>query len=397
MKTKDFHFDYPEKLVAQAPLPERDAARLLYWDGVRGLHHDRTFSELPQVLREAFPVAQFPSILLLVNDSKVFPARLRCIRNSGGRAEVFVLSTKTEEDISCLLRPQKKMKVGEVLFTEEGKKPAFEIQSIDPPRVKNVSGIPLSEFLMSHGEMPLPPYIERDPQKVTDPALHALDRMRYQTVYARDLGSAAAPTAGLHFTPAVLAECAHMVIRMAPVTLHVGLGTFQPVTAQTLDEHNMHSELCVIPQNTMDLVVEHLDAGCPVICVGTTSFRCLESVLLRVIGVELPKASNAEREPFKKRWGEIRSSIVPKLNAAAGVWHETNLFVKPQSRESFYAPLCCDGIITNFHQPESTLVMLVAALIGFEQWSELYRHAISESYRLFSYGDSSLLLFPEKK
>jgi S-adenosylmethionine:tRNA ribosyltransferase-isomerase len=370
---------------------------LLFWDGTLGSQQDRTFSELPRVLREKFPVSKFPSILLVVNDSKVFPARMRCVRKTGGRAEVFVLSTKSEDDIPCLLRPQKKLKVGETLLVEDASTPAFEILSLEPPRVRNVSGMPLSELLFSRGEMPLPPYIERDPQKVSDPALHALDRMRYQTVYAKDLGSAAAPTAGLHFTPAVLAECDQVGIKMANVTLHVGLGTFQGVTSDTIDEHKMHSEVCVIPQNTMDLMIEHLDNGCPVICVGTTSFRCVESVLLSVLGVELPNASLETREPFKVRWKELRTALTPKLNATADTWLETNLFVKPRSKQSLYAPLCCDGIITNFHQPESTLVMLVAALIGYENWRNLYCHALTERYRLFSYGDSSLLLFPEKK
>jgi S-adenosylmethionine:tRNA ribosyltransferase-isomerase len=397
MKTKEFQFDFPEELIAQAPLPERDAARLLFWDGQNSVLQDRTFSELPQVLREKFPASQFPSILLVVNESKVFPARMRCVRKSGGRAEVFVLSTKSEENIPCLLRPLKKLKVGEVLLVEDGQTPAFEIQSIDPPRVKNISGQSLSDFLFSQGEMPLPPYIERDPQKVHDPALHALDRMRYQTVYAKDLGSAAAPTAGLHFTPAVLAQCNQMGIRMAPVTLHVGLGTFQSVTAEAIDDHDMHAELCIIPQSTMDLIVEHLDNGCPVICVGTTSLRCVESVLLSATGVNLNEATTENRAPLKRNWKDLRAGLLPKLNAAAGVWHETDLFVKPSNKEFLYSPLCCDAIITNFHQPESTLVMLVAALLGYNNWRDIYRHAVAQRYRLFSYGDSSLLLFPEKK
>ncbi|MEY2986759.1 MAG: hypothetical protein RJB13_280, partial [Pseudomonadota bacterium] len=192
-----FKFDFPEHLVAQVPLPERDYARLLCWDAHLNVKQDRNFSELPALLRERFPRSKFESVLLILNDSRVYPARMRVVRKSGGSAEVFVLSARCDERIPCLLRPQKKLRVGEVLLSDADGSPVFEITSMNPPEVKNISGLVLSELLASRGEMPLPPYIERAPSKLSDPSLGAFDKMRYQTVYARESGSCAAPTAGL--------------------------------------------------------------------------------------------------------------------------------------------------------------------------------------------------------
>lgn len=396
MNRKEFNFEYPHELVAQAPLPEREQSKLLFWDGIKEQIQDRTFSELPSILRERFPVKDFPSILLVVNDSKVFPARLRCRRKSGGRAEVFVLSTRDEMNISCLLRPQKKLRLGEILYAEGSGHEAIQIESLDPPCVKNVSGKSLLELLANEGEMPLPPYIERDPEKVSDPSLSALDQLRYQTVYAKDLGSAAAPTAGLHFTPSVLENCDKFGIRIAPVTLHVGLGTFQPVTANNIHDHNIHSEICCVPRTTMESVLDHINNDWPIIFVGTTSLRCVESVLLKSQGVDLSAAGKTIRNSLKAQWKDRGVQLADAMRAVADVWHSTNLFIRPSSKNFLYNPSCGNGIITNFHQPESTLAMLIAALLGYEHWSSLYRHAVSQKYRLFSYGDSSLLLFPEE-
>lgn len=396
MKTHEFHFDYPEELVAQIPLAERDSARLLFWDAAVSQPQDRIFSELPNVIREKFPASAFPSVLLVVNDSKVYPARMRCKRPSGGRCEVFILSTLSDKDIPCLLRPLKKLRVGEVLLSEEGGKPVFAIQSVDPPRVENISGLPLHELLAQSGEMPLPPYIERDPEKARDPSLSAMDRLRYQTVYARDEGSAAAPTAGLHFTPNVLADCAQNGIKIAPVTLHVGLGTFQPVVANEIDEHLMHHEICSVPQTTMDALIEHTDKGWPIFFVGTTALRCVESVMLKALGFDLATAGQERRTSLAENWSEGSLALIKKLKSASGVWHSTNLFIRPSDRNFLYRTQCGSGIITNFHQPESTLAMLIASLLGYDVWRMLYGHAVDSRYRLFSYGDSSLLLFPEK-
>lgn len=390
MKLSEFTFDYPEELVAQAPLSERDQSRLLVCNGART--KDSTFSQIADELRAAFPVSEDTPILLIVNDSKVFPARVRIRRESGARGEVFILSTLQETNIPCLLRPLKKLKVGEILLSESSSQPVFKVTSLEPPRVDNVSQRPLSELLDNSGEMPLPPYIVRDPSKMQDPSLTALDKLRYQTVYARELGSAAAPTAGLHFTPSVLETCARKNIVMAGVTLHVGLGTFQPVTATDVNSHEMHSELCSIPASTMQQIIRHSESGWPIVFVGTTAFRTVESVLLSALGVRLADACDARKRrlaPLLKA-GELQ---LEALLAAADRWISTDLFIRPKDREFVYQPVCGEGIITNFHQPESTLVMLIASLLGYSRWRELYRHAIASRYRLFSYGDSSLLVF----
>ncbi|NBO38973.1 tRNA preQ1(34) S-adenosylmethionine ribosyltransferase-isomerase QueA [bacterium] len=397
MKLSDFYYEFPEELVAQKPLAERDQARLLCSDDLGDDLQDRNFSELADVIRHRFPIHLFPSVLLIVNDSKVFPARLRVRRKSGARGEVFVLSTKNENEIPCLLRPQKKLRTGEEILSEASGQAVFKIIQLDPPLVANISGLPLGELLACEGEMPLPPYIERDPQKIVDPSVAALDRLRYQTVYARHEGSAAAPTAGLHFTPQVLAACSESGIKMAHVTLHVGLGTFQPVTAENLVEHQMHSELCVIPNSTMQHLIEHLKNGWPVLFVGTTSLRCVESVLLRALDYEIEKACEHERKTLSELFADEPIRIKDTLLESADQWMETRLFVRPVSKQWFYRPLCGNGIITNFHQPESTLVMLIASLVGYDRWKNIYSHAIANRYRLFSYGDSSLLFFSRRK
>ncbi|MEN9810598.1 MAG: hypothetical protein RLZZ488_2165 [Pseudomonadota bacterium] len=390
MKLSEFTFDYPEELVAQAPLSERDQSRLLVCNGAST--KDSTFSQIADELRGVFSVSEDTPILLIVNDSKVFPARVRIRRESGARGEVFVLSTLQEKDIPCLLRPLKKLKVGEILLSESTSQPVFRVTSLEPPRVDNISPRPLSELLDNSGEMPLPPYIVRDPSKMLDPSLSALDKLRYQTVYARAIGSAAAPTAGLHFTPSVLENCASKNIVMAGVTLHVGLGTFQPVTATDVNAHEMHSELCSIPASTMRQIIKHSECGWPIVFVGTTALRTVESVLLTALGVPIADACSARRQRLAQllKSGELRHEVLLK---AADCWISTDLFIRPKDGEFVYQPVCGEGIITNFHQPESTLVMLIASLLGYGRWRQLYSHAIASRYRLFSYGDSSLLVF----
>lgn len=395
MKRAKFRFDYPESLVAQTPLPERDHARLLYWDSAHQQHQNRNFSELPMILRERFPKSKFESIMLVVNDSRVYPARVRVARTTGGSCEVFVLSTTSEDSIPCLLRPLKKLRVGEILASEASRTPVFEVTRLNPPAVRNISGVSLVELLARHGEMPLPPYIERSPQRLSDPSLGAFDKMRYQTVYAKQSGSCAAPTAGLHFTPAVIENCNQQGISIAPVTLHVGLGTFQPVTAEQINEHKMHEELFHIPGDTIERIVSHLDRGFPIVFVGTTSLRCVESAFLLARGFSLTDAGAHTRQSLKKVWADQQEDISAKLRAVADQWHSTNLFIQPDSEEFCYSPQCGDAIVTNFHQPESTLTMLIASLIGYRSWRCLYECAVQAEYRLFSYGDSSLLIFPD--
>lgn len=393
MKLTDFSFEYPEELVAQAPLPERDRSRLLVWDGRFQSRKDSTFVQIASELRNVFaPQSQNP-ILLIVNDSKVYPARVRVRKESGARGEVFILTPQRENEISCLLRPLKKMRVGDVLLAEHSDQPVFRVTSLSPVLVDNISGRTLMDLMYDSGEMPLPPYIVRDPNKLMNPSVTALDRLRYQTVYARELGSAAAPTAGLHFTPSVIADCNEKNIVIAGVTLHVGLGTFQPVTAQNISEHEMHGELCQIPRTTMLKIIEHLEKDWPIVFVGTTALRTVESVLLNALGFRLNEACIGQRQRLSQSLAQ-GTVTHEHLIKAADDWIETDLFIRPSNQEFLYTPLCGDGMITNFHQPESTLAMLIASLIGYNHWRELYRYAISERYRLFSYGDSSLLIFP---
>lgn len=396
MKLSEFNFNYPEELVAQSPLAERDQARLLVWDGRSGRLSDSVFSGLANNLSELFVDRGSRPILLIVNDSKVYPARIRIKKMSGMRGEVFILTPHREANIACLLRPLKKLKVGDVLCSERGQQPVFRVESLDPPRVENISGISLAELMNSEGEMPLPPYIVRDPSKVADPSLSALDKLRYQTVYARDEGSAAAPTAGLHFTPSVLNDCAQKNIIVAGVTLHVGLGTFQPVTVENINEHDMHEEICCLPQSTLTRIIEHTENGWPIIFVGTTALRTVESVLLRSCGFDLKEATLKKRDVLSQMLSDGRVTKEDLLRIS-DEWIKTDLFIRPSQRDFVYQPLCGEGIITNFHQPESTLVMLISSLLGYEPWRQLYQHAVTQRYRLFSYGDSSLLIFPGSK
>ncbi|MEN9826200.1 MAG: hypothetical protein RI953_1945 [Pseudomonadota bacterium] len=393
MKLSDFRYEFPDELVAQTPLPERDRSRLLVWDGRSSLKNDSVFLRLADELRSVFSAAGKVPVLLLVNDSKVYPARIRIRKESGARGEVLILSPQRDSDISCLLRPAKKLKIGDVLLCESSGRPAFAVKSLNPPLVDNISGMSLQELMDAQGEMPLPPYIERDPARMNDPSVSAMDRLRYQTVYARHVGSSAAPTAGLHFTGAVLEDCAANQISICGVTLHVGLGTFQPVNVENLDEHKMHVEHCSVPKTTMLKIIEHVENRWPIVFVGTTSFRAVESVLLSALGWPLKDACLRSGEGLLSLF-ENRSLTKEKLLVIADEWVQTDLFIRPLSGSSIYRPVCGDGIITNFHQPESTLVMLISALLGYENWKTLYTHAVASRYRLFSYGDSSLLIFP---
>jgi S-adenosylmethionine:tRNA ribosyltransferase-isomerase len=393
MKLSEFGFEYPDHLVAQSPLAERGQSRLLIWDGKsESLRHSR-FAQLATELRAVLSLSDKVPVLLLVNDSKVYPARIRVQKESGARGEVLILSPHSEQNISCLLRPLKKLRMGDILVCEQSRRPAFRVTSVNPPRVENVSGLPLIDLMNQEGEMPLPPYIHRDPAKVNDPSVSATDRLRYQTVYAKDIGSAAAPTAGLHFTPAVLTDCAEKNISVASVTLHVGLGTFQPVTTESIHHHQMHSEFCMIPRPTMSSILDHVKNDWPIIFVGTTSLRTVESVLLRTVGIQ-PSQACEQQQPLLSEFLSAGRLDEEQLIKSSDEWIATDLFIRPKKRDFIYRPMCGSGIITNFHQPESTLVMLIAALVGYQSWNEIYRQAVAEQYRLFSYGDSSLLIFP---
>ena len=341
MKTSDFYYDLPQELIAQTPLERRDASRLMTLDKATGAVSHRHFYELPQLLR--------PGDCLVMNDSRVLPARLIGHRLPGGGAcEVLLLTDRGAGRWECLVRPGRKLKPGARVSFGDGSRLTAEVEAelSDGKRLVrfDYEGIFL-EVLEALGKMPLPPYIK---EELRDPE-------RYQTVYSRVNGSAAAPTAGLHFTPELLEQIREMGVKECWVTLHVGLGTFRPVKEEEIADHEMHSEFCMIPKETARIVNETKRAGGRVICVGTTSCRTLES--------------------FAREDGT--------LEERSG-W--TNIFIYPGYR--FKA---MDALITNFHLPESTLIMLVSALAGREHVLAAYEEAVRQRYRFFSFGDAMFI------
>ena len=339
MRKSDFYFDLPEELIAQTPLERRDSSRLLHLDKVTGELEHRHFYDLLDYLREGD--------CMIFNDSRVLPARLIGARPTGGSVELVLLRDLGEGRWECLSRPGRKTKPGtEILFGNGELKATVEQVAEGGNRIVrfDYEGIFL-EVLERLGKMPLPPYIKEELQ----------DSERYQTVYSREIGSAAAPTAGLHFTKELMDRIAAKGVKLCYVTLHVGLGTFRPVKAEEIEDHEMHSEFCVIPEETARIVSETKKQGGRVIAVGTTSCRTLES--------------------FAQEDGS--------LPAASG-W--TNIFIYPGYRFQ-----CVDALITNFHLPESTLIMLVSALAGREHVLHAYEEAVKERYRFFSFGDAMFI------
>lgn len=339
MNKSDFDFYLPEELIAQTPLEKRDTSRLLHLDKQTGEIEHKHFYDIKQYLHEGD--------CLVLNDSRVLPARLIGARPTGGTVELVLLKDLGDNRWECLSRPGRKTKPGQELVFGNGELTAVvEEVTLGGNRIVKFSyeGIFL-EILERLGKMPLPPYIKEELQ----------DSERYQTVYSKELGSAAAPTAGLHFTKELLAEIADMGVKICYVTLHVGLGTFRPVKADKIEDHEMHSEFCIIPEETAETVNAVKRAGGRVVAVGTTSCRTLES--------------------FTTEDGT--------LQATSG-W--TNIFIYPG-----YKFKCIDALITNFHLPESTLIMLVSALAGRENILNAYNTAVKERYRFFSFGDAMMI------
>ena len=339
MNKSDFDFYLPEELIAQTPLEKRDASRLLHLDKQTGEIEHKHFYDIKQYLHAGD--------CLVLNDSRVLPARLIGSRPTGGAVELVLLKDIGDNRWECLSRPGRKTKPGQELIFGNGELTAVVQEvTLGGNRIVKFSyeGIFL-EILERLGKMPLPPYIKEELQ----------DSERYQTVYSKELGSAAAPTAGLHFTKELLAEIADMGVKICYVTLHVGLGTFRPVKADKIEDHEMHSEFCIVPEETAETVNAVKRAGGRVIAVGTTSCRTLES--------------------FTTEDGT--------LQATSG-W--TNIFIYPG-----YKFKCIDALITNFHLPESTLIMLVSALAGRENILNAYNTAVKERYRFFSFGDAMMI------
>ena len=335
MRVADFDFDLPSDLIAQFPPAVRGGSRLLHVDASAGLH-DRWFSDLPALLR--------PDDLLVINDTRVIKARLFGVKESGGKVELLVERVLGEFEALAFIRASHAPKPGSRIHLAEDVSLDVLARQEDLTQLRFPR--PVFEVLQRLGRLPLPPYIEHAPT--------ADDEARYQTVYADEPGAVAAPTAGLHFDEAMLAALREQGIRTVQVTLHVGAGTFQPVRVETLAEHRMHSERYTIPQATVDAIDQTRARGGRVLAVGTTSLRALE----------------AAAQPGK-------------LHAGSG---ETDIFITPG-----YRFRVVDALITNFHLPRSTLLMLVSAFAGVDTIRAAYAHAIRERYRFFSYGDAMLL------
>ena len=336
--TKDFDFDLPEELIAQTPLKDRTSSRLLVVDKTEHTIEDKHFSDLLDELEEGDT--------LVVNNTRVLPARLYGTKEeTGAHIEVLLLTNTEGDKWETLVKPAKRMKVGSVVIFGDGRLKATVVEELEQGgRIIEFSyeGVFL-EVLESLGEMPLPPYIKERLE----------DKERYQTVYAKENGSAAAPTAGLHFTEELMQQIRNKGVNIVPVTLHVGLGTFRPVSVDSLEDHKMHSEYHNVSKETADMIEATKKSGKRVIAVGTTSIRTLETVARDNDGHVVPTSG----------------------------W--TDIFISPG-----YEFRVVDAFVTNFHLPKSTLVMLVSAYLGREFTLEAYQHAIEERYRFFSFGDA---------
>lgn len=339
MKKSEFYFDLPEELIAQTPLEKRDSSRLLCLQKSTGVINHRHFHDIYDMLHSGD--------VLVLNDSRVLPSRLLGHREGHTGAMEFLLLEQKEQDLwEILVRPGKKAKPGARFVFGEGLLTAEIVEVLE-------GGNRLARFeyegnffdtLDRVGQMPLPPYI----------TAKLADKERYQTVYSRELGSAAAPTAGLHFTPELLGELRQKGVEVAMVTLHVGLGTFRPVKVDDITEHHMHSEHYEVSEETARIITKAKKEGRRIIGVGTTSCRTLESAFAD---------------------GELKAGSA-----------YTNIFIYPG-----YSFKCIDALITNFHLPESTLIMLVSALAGYDKTMNAYKEAVKERYRFFSFGDAMFI------
>ena len=359
MRRQDFSFDLPEELIAQSPLPERSASRLLVLDGATGGLSDRNMGDLPSYLRAGD--------LLVFNDTRVVAARIVGSKASGGRVEIFLERVTADFGRQALvqMRASKPIREGLEVTTPGGIVRVVgredELWRIEVPGPSDAL-----EFFESWGEVPLPPYIHR--------SADASDRERYQSIFAREKGAVAAPTASLHFDAPLVAKLEAMGVGRAFVTLHVGAGTFQPLRTDDLDAHKMHAERVSVSAATWEAIRRTREAGGRVLAVGTTVVRALESAALQATGLgALPPAGTADGMPH--------SPPTPTWSS------ETRLFIRP----GFEFQLV-DAMVTNFHLPESTLLMLVSAFAGREHVLAAYAHAVRERYRFFSYGDAMLVM-----
>jgi S-adenosylmethionine:tRNA ribosyltransferase-isomerase len=413
MQTRDFWYALPEELIAQHPLVSRADSRLLtapainrdsdHFPELFNLHVRDLAAALRAVVGER--LNKGPCVLV-VNDTRVYPARIPVRKETGAHGEVFVLSGVTEalqsreqgrgQILDVLLRPQKKLRPGDALFANtrasdcsapvsfvaDGQ-PVFEVVSISSEGCQVRCLLPLVSILECFGQMPLPPYIRR--QGGFD---QEADRERYQTVYARETGSAAAPTAGLHLTADLVDELtASGLIEVVPVTLHVGLGTFRPVQSDDPGGHRMHEERYMVPARSLERLIAAATEKRAIVYVGTTSFRAVESFFSHAMnGASLaPDALN------------LQDSWLDRGRLLADRWLSTDLFVYPTGERPVFSPWLGHAMMTNFHQPESTLMMLVSALGGVARIRQIYAHGVKERYRFLSYGDATLFGFASEQ
>lgn len=342
MKTSDFYYDLPAELIAQTPIEPRNASRLMVLDRISGKIEHKIFSQLEEFLNEGD--------CLILNDTRVIPARIYGVKKETGAVVEFLLLNQNENNVwECLCKPGKRAKIGTEFVFGEGLVDCEVVDITEDGNRKirfNCDSKEIYNILDKIGKMPLPPYITQELK----------NGERYQTVYSRELGSAAAPTAGLHFTKEMLDDLKNKGINIGYVTLHVGLGTFRPVKVDDVTKHKMHTEHYHISKETADLINETKRNGKRVISVGTTSTRTLESVATK-------NGCICEDED------------------------DTSIFIYPG-----YEFKCIDGLITNFHLPESTLIMLVSAFAGYDNTMNAYKTAVDEKYRFFSFGDAMLIL-----
>ena len=339
MKRSEFTYFLPEHLIAQYPAQNREDSRLLCLDRASGACFDRVFHQVPDLFR--------PGDLLIFNDSRVIPARIFGVKDTGGKVEILVERVMGERRILAQIRASKSPKLGSFIIIQDEHRLNVEGRQGDLFILSHNEQATIMELLERYGHLPLPPYIQRED---TD-----IDRERYQTVYARHPGAVAAPTAGLHFSDKILDDLKQKKIETGFVTLHVGAGTFQPVRAELISDHVMHKEWFSIDESLCHRIRTTRETGGRVIAVGTTVVRCLESVAT--------------------------------LNGLQAMHGETDIFIYPS-----YQFHVIDGLITNFHLPESTLLMLVCAFAGKENILNAYAHAVANEYRFFSYGDAMLIL-----
>ncbi|MCK7632024.1 tRNA preQ1(34) S-adenosylmethionine ribosyltransferase-isomerase QueA [Shewanella sp. JNE10-2] len=343
MRVADFSFDLPDELIARYPMAQRNASRLLTLDGNSGALGDKQFTELLEIIN--------PGDLMVFNNTRVIPARMFGQKASGGKLEILVERMLDDKRILAHVRSSKSPKVDSLIHLDGGYQMKMVARHDTLFELELLSELTILEVLEAVGHMPLPPYIDRPDEDA--------DKERYQTVYNQNPGAVAAPTAGLHFDDAMLDALKAKGVNIAFVTLHVGAGTFQPVRVDTIVEHKMHSEWANVPQDVIDLIAQTKAAGKRVVAVGTTSVRSLESAARASLG---------------------------ELKAFSG---DTDIFIYPG-----YQFQVVDAMVTNFHLPESTLIMLVSAFAGFDHVMAAYQHAITQKYRFFSYGDA---MFVTKK